>query len=65
MVRLSQIIYVLRKIFPPLNESPEDTDFIEKEFEMVTETDLEFFDSDDSDSESYETYSDEESSEEQ
>ena len=60
-----EIVEVLRKIFPPLNEPPEDTDFIEKEFEMVTETDLEFFDSEDSDSESYETYSDEESSEEQ
>lgn len=59
-----EIIEVLRQLFPPLHNPPDDeTDFIEKEFEIVTETDLEFFDSDDSD-DSDETYS-EDSSEEQ
>ena len=61
-----EIIEVLRQLFPPLHKPPDDeTDFIEKEFEMVTETDLEFFDSDDSeDSDSFETCS-EDSSDEQ
>lgn len=62
-----EIITALTEIFPPLNTVPEnlETDDIqEKEFEMVTESDLEFFESDDddSDSEDYSEYSDSEES---
>ena len=39
------------RIFPPLLEKPEvdDSEVVEKEFEMVTETDLEFLDDSDED----------------
>ena len=46
-----EIVEVLSRIFPPLLEKPEvdDSELVEKQFEMVTETDLEFLeDSDDS-----------------
>tara|TARA_B100001287_G_scaffold41932_1_gene30979 strand:- start:49 stop:1143 length:1095 start_codon:yes stop_codon:yes gene_type:complete len=59
-----EIIEVLSRIFPPLLENPEvdDSEVIEKQFEMVTETDLEFLeDSDDYDSD--EDYSEEDSEE--
>jgi hypothetical protein len=62
-----EIITTLTEIFPPLNTVPENLDVSEiqeKEFEMVTESDLEFFESDDddSDSEDYSEYSDSEES---
>ena len=47
-----EIVEVLSKIFPPLLEKPEveDSELVEKQFEMVTETDLEFLEDSDSDS---------------
>ena len=59
-----EIIEVLSRIFPPLLEKPEvdDSEVVEKEFEMVTETDLEFLEDSDEDYDSEdEDYSDEES----
>ena len=62
-----EIVEVLSRIFPPLLEKPEidDSELVEKQFEMVTETDLEFLeDSDDSeysDESDDSEYSDEES----
>tara|TARA_B100000035_G_scaffold253903_1_gene223345 strand:- start:2869 stop:3918 length:1050 start_codon:yes stop_codon:yes gene_type:complete len=61
-----EVIEVLQKVFPPLNAPPdvENSSIIEKEFEMVTETDLEFLEGSDSEySSSDESYSEEESSE--
>lgn len=60
-----EIIEVLNRVFPPINYPPdvENSEIIEKKFEMVTETDLEFLDGSDSEySSSDESYSDEESS---
>ena len=68
-VKITQeIIDVLTKFFPPLLEKPEvddESNVVEKQFEVVTETDLEFLDDseDEYDSED-EDYSDEESTEE-
>jgi len=47
-----EIVEVLSRIFPPLLEKPEveDSELVEKQFEMVTETDLEFLEDSDSDS---------------
>lgn len=62
-----EIIEVLSRIFPPLLEKPEvdDSEIVEKEFEMVTETDLEFLEDSDEDYDSEdEDYSDEESADE-
>jgi len=62
-----EIIEVLNKIFPPLLEKPEldDSELVEKQFEMVTETDLEFLEDSDDDYDSEdEEYSEEESSDE-
>ncbi len=62
-----EIIEVLSGIFPPLLEKPEvdDSEIVEKEFEMVTETDLEFLEDSDEDYDSEdEDYSDEESTDE-
>lgn len=59
-----EIIEVLSRIFPPLLEKPEvdDSEVVKKEFEMVTETDLEFLEDSDEDYDSEdEDYSDEES----
>jgi DnaJ-class molecular chaperone len=59
-----EIIEILSRIFPPLLEKPEvdDSEVVEKEFEMVTETDLEFLEDSDEDYDSEdEDYSDEES----
>ena len=49
-----EIVEVLSKIFPPLLEKPEveDSELVEKQFEMVTETDLEFLEDSDSESDS-------------
>ena len=57
------IVEVLSRIFPPILEQPEveDSDLIEKQFEMVTETDLEFLDDSDSD---YDSDDEEDDSEE-
>ena len=48
-----EILQQLKNLFPPLEIKPDipDEDIIQAEFEMVTDTDLEFleFDSDDSD----------------
>lgn len=54
-----EIIEVLTRIFPPLIEKPDvpDEELITKEFEIVTETDLELLEDSDSDSDS--DYSDE------
>ena len=60
-----EIIKTLTEIFPPIQKVPEDmtSDIIDKDFEMVTESDLEFFDSDeDSDEYSSDEYSSEEES---
>lgn len=60
-----EIVEVLCRIFPPLLEKPEvsEEDIVEKQFEMVTETDLEFLEDSDSDYDSDDDeYSDEESS---
>jgi DnaJ-class molecular chaperone len=62
-----EIVEVLSRIFPPLLEKPEveDSELVEKQFEMVTETDLEFLDDSDdseySDESDDSDYSDEES----
>lgn len=57
-----EIVQQLKDLFPPIETKPDvpDEDLLEKEFEMVTDTDLEYldFDSDDSD------FSDEETDEE-
>ena len=61
-----EIIEVLSGIFPALSEKPEvdDSEVVEKHFEMVTETDLEFLeDSDEYDSDD-EDYSSEDSTDE-
>ena len=61
-----EIIEVLTRIFPPLSQTPDidETELIMKEFEAVTETDLEFLEDSDSDYDSEdESYSDEDSSE--
>ena len=49
-----EIVEVLSKIFPPLLEKPEveDSELVDKQFEMVTETDLEFLEDSDSESDS-------------
>jgi len=62
-----EIIEVLSRIFPPLLEKPEldDSEVVEKQFEMVTETDLEFLEDSDDDYDSEdEDYSEEESTDE-
>lgn len=61
-----EIIEQLKKLFPPIEVKPElpDEEILPKEFEMVTDTDLEYldFDSDDSDDSDYtEEETDEES----
>tara|TARA_B100000212_G_scaffold342009_1_gene327131 strand:- start:8962 stop:10029 length:1068 start_codon:yes stop_codon:yes gene_type:complete len=61
-----EIVEVLTRIFPPLLEKPDipDEELKEKQFEMVTETDLEFLeDSDSEDDYSDESYSEESSDE--
>ena len=60
-----EIIEVLAGIFPPLLEKPEvdESDVIEKQFEMVTETDLELLEDSDYDSDD-EDYSEDESTDE-
>ncbi len=61
-----EIIEVLTRIFPPILEKPDvpDDQLVEKQFEMVTETDLEFLEESDSDDDySDESYSDETSDE--
>ena len=58
-----EIIEIFLKYFPPLSEEPassSDTIIEDKTFESVTETDLEFMDSDYSDSESDSEYSESE-----
>ncbi len=62
----SEIIEVLAGIFPPLLEKPEvdDSEVVEKQFEMVTETDLEFLEESDDDYDSDDDYSEEESTDE-
>ena len=59
-----EIIEVLSRIFPPLSETPDidESELVIKEFEAVTETDLEFLEDSDYDSEE-ESYSDDSSSE--
>lgn len=62
----TEIVEVLTRIFPPLLEKPDisDEELKEKQFEMVTETDLEFLeDSDSEDDYSDESYSEESSDE--
>lgn len=57
-----EIIEILTRIFPPLLEKPEvdDSELVEKQFEMVTETDLEFLEDSDDDYDSEdEDYSEE------
>ena len=58
------VVEVLTRIFPPLLEKPDtpDDEILEKEFEMVTETDLEFLEGSDDDYSSDE-YSTEDSDE--
>ncbi len=61
-----EVIETLKTIFPPLLVKPDvdETQVVNKEFEMVTETDLEFLDDSDSDYESEdESYSEEDSEE--
>jgi DnaJ-class molecular chaperone len=57
-----EIVAELTKIFPPLLVKPEydenETEVVETQFEMVTETDLELLDDSDSDSDSDSEYSD-------
>ena len=57
------IIEVLNKLFPPLVVIPDvkESDLIEKKLENVTESDLEFFDSDTDDYDSEEEFSDSDS----
>ena len=60
-----EILETLKSIFPPLTKEPELDDnetFIEEEFEMVTESDLEYLESD-SDSDSDSDYDSDEDSE--
>ena len=54
------IIEVLNKLFPPLVVIPDvkESDLIEKKLENVTESDLEFFDSDTDEYDSEEEFSD-------
>lgn len=65
-----EIIETLKGIFPPIqkNQDEQSSEVIEKQFEMVTESDLEFFESDedsdeysDDESEDSDDYSDEDS----
>tara|TARA_X000001036_G_scaffold150423_1_gene142893 strand:- start:53206 stop:54273 length:1068 start_codon:yes stop_codon:yes gene_type:complete len=61
-----EIVEVLTRIFPPLLEKPDipDEELNEKQFETVTETDLEFLEDSDSDDDySDESYSEESSDE--
>jgi DnaJ-class molecular chaperone len=60
-----EIIEVLSGIFPPLLTIPEvkESDILEKKFEMVTESDLEFLESDSDEYDSDEDYSDSDSEE--
>lgn len=61
-----EIIKILSDIFPPLLVKPDvdESDIIDKQFEMVTESDLEFLDDSDSEYDSEdESYSEEETSE--
>ena len=59
------IIEVLTRIFPPLLEKPDtpEEEILEKEFEMVTETDLEFLEGSDDSDYSSDEYSTEDSEE--
>ena len=51
----SEILQQLKKMFPPLEAKPDipSEDIIEAEFEMVTDTDLEYLDFDSDDSSEY------------
>ena len=64
----NEILEQLKNLFPPLETKPDipDEEITLKEFEMVTDTDLEYldFDSDDSDDSDDSEYSDEETDEE-
>jgi hypothetical protein len=62
MISLTDVIEVLNKIFPPLVVIPDvkEADLVEKKLENVTESDLEFFDSDTDDYDSEEEFSDSE-----
>jgi DnaJ-class molecular chaperone len=61
-----EIIKTLSELFPPMQKVPESmsSDIVEKDFEMVTESDLEFFDSDE-DSDEYSSDEEYSSSEEE
>ena len=52
----------MTKLFPPLLVAPDtsDTEVVEKQFEMVTESDLEFLESDDEYDSDEESYTDDE-----
>lgn len=61
-----EIIEQLKNLFPPLEIKPDvpDEELVEKEFEMVTDTDLEYLDLDSDDSDSSDGETDEETEEE-
>jgi DnaJ-class molecular chaperone len=61
-----EILQQLKNLFPPIETKPDvpDEDIIHAEFEMVTDTDLEFLDFDSDDSDYSETESEEETDEE-
>ena len=61
-----EIIEVLTKVFPPLLVIPDvkESDIIEKKLETVTESDLEFLESDSDEYDSEEEFTDSESEEE-
>jgi len=61
-----EILQQLKNLFPPIETKPDvpDEDIIHAEFEMVTDTDLEFLDFDSDDSDYSETESEEEIDEE-
>ena len=51
-----ELVSKLNEIFPPIQKPIESEEIVDKEFELVTESDLEFFDSDeDSDDDSYDS----------
>lgn len=59
-----ELVSKLNEIFPPLQKPIESEQIINKEFELVTESDLEFFDSDDDSDDSYDSEEDSYESEE-
>ena len=61
-----EIVKTLTELFPPIQKVPDNvsSDILEKDFEMVTESDLEFFDSDE-DSDEYSSDEEYSSSEEE